>query len=169
LLGATNIKVRKELDPTGKVENIVATRPLWPETVEDPSDDELQRIRGYANDLGFFLQAFLGSNLTTWALSDLDRAFSAWQLSADQGRFTSERVVEITGAAFGEYCNRHLRSRWLMISDAAGSGAAIRSESSRVTGWPFSTVRKRIEDNECDFFVPVYESLRRSVEEPYAD
>jgi hypothetical protein len=35
--------------------------------------------------------------------------------------------------------------------------------------WPFSTVRKRVHDNECNFFAGVYESLRRSVEETYAD
>jgi hypothetical protein len=56
-----------------------------------------------------------------------------------------------------------------MISDAADRQAAIRSPNNRVTGWPFSTVRKRIHAGESGFFVPVYESLSRSVEETYAD
>ena len=99
----------------------------------------------------------------------MDRAFSAWQLSADKGRFTSDKVVEITGAAFGEYCNQQLKTHWRLISDPVGRQAAIRSPNNRVTGWPFSTVRKRIHAGESGFFAPVYESLRRSVEETYAD
>jgi hypothetical protein len=44
-----------------------------------------------------------------------------------------------------------------------------RSTNNRVTGWPFSTVRKRINAGEHDFFAAVYESLRRSVQETNAD
>ena len=32
---------------------------------------------------------------------------------------TKIEVVEITGAAFGEYCNLHLKNRCLMVSDPA--------------------------------------------------
>jgi hypothetical protein len=77
--------------------------------------------------------------------------------------------VQITGAAFGEYLNQTLNTRWLIISDPAGRQLGIRSVNNRVTGWPHSTVRKRIDANEHQFFVTVYESLRRSIEEVYAE
>ena len=90
------------------------------------------------------------------------------ELTAD-ARFTAETVVSIAGAAFGEYCNQQLKTRWLLISDPVGRQATIRSPNNRVTGWPFSIVRKRIHAGESGFFAPVYKSLRRSVEETYAD
>jgi Domain of unknown function (DUF3806) len=167
--GASNLKVRKELGPDGQGQNLIATRPVYPEIIEDPSREELQRIRTHADDLRYFMQAFLGQNYPTWTLNDLDLAFSAWQRSVDKGRFTPDTVVAITGAAFGEYCNEHLKTRWLMISDPAGRQLAVRSTNNRVTGWPHSTVRKRIDAGEHEFFAAVYESLRRSVEETYAD
>jgi hypothetical protein len=83
--------------------------------------------------------------------------------ASDKGRFTSEKVVHITAAAFGEYC-QHLKTRWLIVSDPAGRQLGIRSTDNRVTGWPHSTVRKRIAANEHQFFVAVYETLRRSIQ-----
>ena len=80
------------------------------------------------------MQAFLGSSIQSWTLEDLDRTFSAWQLSQEKGRFTPEKVIEITGAAFGEYCNTHLQTRWLIISDAVGRQLAVRSPNNRVLG-----------------------------------
>ena len=44
-----------------------------------------------------------------------------------------------------------------------------KSHNNRVTGWPHNMVRKRIAAKEYQFFVIVYESLRRSVEEKYVD
>jgi hypothetical protein len=99
----------------------------------------------------------------------IDRTFSAWQVSGNKGRFTPEKVVQITGAAFGEYCNFHLNTRWLIISDPAGGQLAIRSPNNHVTGWPHTSVKKRIDAGEHNFFAIVYESLRRSVQEIYAD
>lgn len=167
--GETNPRIRHELGPDGQGKGLISTINPYPETVEEPFETTLEEIRATAAELPYLMQAFLGQNIQSWTMEDLDRTFSAWQVSADKGRFTPEKVVEITGAAFGEYCNLHLKTRWLVVSDPAGRQAAIRSPNNRVTGWPFSTVRKRVDANECDFFVPVFESLRRSVEETYAD
>jgi hypothetical protein len=49
-----------------------------------------------------------------------------------QGRITAETIVSITGSAFGEYCNQHLKIGWLMILDATDRQAAIRSQKSYV-------------------------------------
>jgi hypothetical protein len=167
--GDTNAQIRREFGADGQRKGLTATIKPYPETVEEPWEATLDDIRAAAAELRYLMQAFLGENIQAWTLEDLDRTFSAWQVSSDKGRFTPEKVVEITGAAFGEYCNRHLKTRWLIISDPTGRQLAIRSPNNRVTGWPHSSVRKRIDANEHDFFVPVYESLRRSVEETYAD
>jgi len=40
------------------------------------------------------MRAFLGLKFPTWTLNDLDRAFSAWQLSGDKGRFTPDNNMQ---------------------------------------------------------------------------
>jgi hypothetical protein len=165
--GEVNAQIRRESD--GQRKGLTSTINPYAETVEEPFEATLNEIRAAAAELPFLMQAFLGRNIQSWTLEDLDRTFSAWQLSADKGRFTPAKVVEITGATFGEYCNLHLKTRWLMISDPAGRQLAVRSPNNRVTGWPHVTVKKRIDAGEHDFFANVYESLRRSVQETYAD
>jgi hypothetical protein len=167
--GETNPQIRHELGPDGQSKGLISTINPYPETVEELFESTLNDLRAEAAELPYLMQAFLGQNIRAWTLEDLDRTFSAWQVSADKGRFTPEKVVEITGAAFGEYCNLHLKTRWLIVSDPAGRQLAIRSPSNRVTGWPHTSVKKRIDAGEHEFFATVYESLRRSVKETYAD
>ena len=167
--GESNPRISRELGPDGQSKGLVSTINAYPETVEEPFEATLEEIRATAAELPYLMQAFLGQNIQSWTLEDLDRTFSAWQVSSDKGRFTPEKVVQITGAAFGEYCNLHLKTRWLLVSDPAGRQLAVRSPNNRVTGWPHSTVKKRIDAGEHDFFATVYESLRRSVQETYAD
>jgi hypothetical protein len=167
--GEDSARIRRELGPDGQRKGLISTIKPYPETAEEPSEATLKDMRTAAAELNYLMQAFLGQSHQSWTLEDLDRTFSAWQSSADKGRFTPEKVVEITGAAFGEYCNLRLKTRWLIVSDPAGRQLAVRSPNNRVTGWPHSTVKKRIDAGEHDFFAVVYESLRRSVEETYAD
>jgi Domain of unknown function (DUF3806) len=167
--GESNPHIRHEIGADGQRKGVISTIKPYPETVEEVWEDTLKDIRAEAAELPYLMQAFLSQNIRSWTLEDLDHTFSAWAGSPDKGRFTNEKVIQITGAAFGEYCNLHLKTRWLIISDPAGRQLAIRSPNNRVTGWPHSTVRKRIDAREHDFFATVYESLRRSVEETYAD
>ena len=167
--GDTNAQIRRERRSDGQRKGLTSTIDPYPETVEELSDATLKEMRAAAAEFPYLMQAFLGKSLQFWSLEHLDRTFSAWQVSSDKGRFTPEKVVQITGAAFGEYCNLQLKTRWLIVSDPAGRQLAVRSPNNRVTGWPHSTVKKRIDAGEHDFFATVYESLRRSVQETYAD
>jgi hypothetical protein len=167
--GESNAQIRQEFGADGQRKGLISTIKPYPETAEEPSEATLDEIRAAAAEFPYLTQAFLGQNLQPSSPEQLDRAFGAWQLSADKGRFTPDKVVSIAGAAFGEYCNQHLKTRWLLVSDPAGRQLAVRSPNNRVTGWPHSTVKKRIDAGEHDFFAAVYESLRRSVEETYAD
>src|ERR1700730_2504397 len=167
--GESNAQIMRELGPDGQRKGLTSTIKPYSETVEEPSEATLKDIRAAAAEFPYLTQAFLGHGLDSSSPEQLDRAFSAWQLSVDKGRFTPKKVVEITADGFGESCNLHLKTRWLMISDPAGRQLGVRSPNNRVTGWPHSTVKKRIDAEEHNFFATVYESLRRSVEETYAD
>ncbi len=130
---------------------------------------ESEALNADARELPYLFQAFLGTLLHDWTLADLDRVFEAWHQSANRGRFSPHVVMRITGVAFGNYCNGHLQMRWVAITDALGRDLGVRSLDDRVTGFPFSTVQKRIDANETGFFVPVFEHLRESVAEASAN
>jgi hypothetical protein len=164
--GESQPHVRKEVAPNGRLE-LTATIKPYPETVEEPSDEVLQEIRAAAAELPYLMQAFLGQSVESWNLEDLDRTFSAWAGSPDKGRFTNEKVIQITGAAFGEYCNLHLNTRWRVVTDPIGTQLGIRTINNGVRAWPHSMVRKRVVAGEHEFFASVYETLRRPIEETY--
>lgn len=89
--------IPQELSADGRPELTARIR-YYPETFEEPSETLLTKIRDAAAELPCLMQAFLGHSIQSWTLEDLDRAFSAWQRAADKGRFTSEKVIQITGA-----------------------------------------------------------------------
>ena len=164
--GESQPQVRKEVAPNGRLE-LTATIKPYPETVQDPSEEVLQEIRAAAAELPYLMQAFLGQSVESWNPKDLDRTFSAWAGSPDKGRFTNEKVIQITGAAFGEYCNLHLNTRWRVVTDPIGTQLGIRTINNGVRAWPHSMVRKRVVAGEHEFFASVYETLRRPIEETY--
>jgi hypothetical protein len=167
--GEAQPTIRKTTGADGQTAGLTSTIKPYSETIEELVESTCDEIRAEAAEFPYLSQAFLGQSISSGTPELLDQAFSAWQRSADKGRFTSDKVVRITGAAFGEYCNQHLKTRWLIIADPAGRQLAIRSQNNRVTSWPHSAVQKRIAANEHQFFVTVYESLRRSIQETYAD
>jgi hypothetical protein len=159
-------QIRKEVGSDGRPE-LTATIKPHPETVEDPSEEMLKEIRDAAAELPYLMQAFLGQTFESWSLEDLDRTFSAWQRSPDKGRFTNEKVIQITGAAFGEYCNLRLKTRWRVVTDPIGTQLGIRTVNNGVKAWPHNMARRRVVAGEHESFASVYEILRRPIEGIY--
>jgi hypothetical protein len=163
--GFKNIEIKEQVGPLDEVKAFTASGAAIEEAVEDLSSVESEVVNADAAELQYLFQAFLGTILENWTVADLDRVFKAWHQSAHRGRFSPHVVMRITGAAFGNHCNAHLQMRWVAITDALGRDAAVRSLDNLVTGFPFSTVKKRIDANETGFFVPVFEHLRESIAE----
>lgn len=163
--GGKNIEIVERLDSSGKVASFIANASSPEELVEDLSTAESEAIDADAAQLQYFFQAFLAKPLPHWTLAHLDEAFEAWHHSSDRGRFSPRVVMRITGAAFGNHCNVRLKTRWVAITDALGRDIAIRSPDGRITGFPFSTVQKRINANETGFFERVFALLRESFDE----
>jgi len=155
-------QIKPVLGPAGEVTAWTATVEATPESVETLSQTEVEQLNADASEIQYFFQAFLGRTLPDWTLADLDLAFEVWHQSTDRGRFSPQVVTRITGAAFGNYCNCSLDMRWLAITDLGGRDLAVRTQDDRVTGFPFSTVTKRIDDKETGFFVPVFNLLKQS-------
>ena len=73
-------------------------------------------------------------------------------------------MVRIVGSAFGEFCVRTLAMRWVTITDATGSSAAVegdgRGAKYKMRGFPFAAVGKRIDSGEARFLVAILHALQ---------
>src|SRR5690606_18935552 len=92
-------------------------------------------------------------------LKDYDKAFRLWQLSATK-QYTDDQVVELLGAYLGQKFVNDLDMEWVEITDEYGTDYAVRGKVKEITSFPFSTVFKRVEDNEYDFLYGVYHTVK---------
>jgi hypothetical protein len=105
---------------------------------------------------------FPGRSPQSWGLDDLDAAFASWAAAADRRGYDDEAIVQILGAAFGQYCARTLDMKWVIIDDQDGSAAALRGASKDYRAFPFHSIWKRIHDGEQGFFKPIYISIEHA-------
>lgn len=88
-------------------------------------------------------------------LKDYDEAFRIWQKSKD-GRYTEHEVIEMLGAYLGNNLVEELQMEWVVVTDKYGTDYAVRGKKYEVLSFPFSSVMKRIENNQYDFMAGVY-------------
>lgn len=167
IYASRGLEIKRLISRDGAVRAIQATHKAAPERSHTLSPKELFEVRRRGEEIKYFMQAFLGKAPLYWTLKDLDEAFRLWQQSVTRGRFSPPLVVAITGAAFGEYCNQHLGTRWVWVIDHVGKDAAIRSADNLLTSFPYSTVRKRIDDSEYGFFESVFCEMEKRIKEPH--
>jgi hypothetical protein len=155
---------RREMDRSrsGTTESFVATIEQVPETIRPFSDDEIRAIEENSALLPQFFAVFLGQSSASWGLDELDAAFASWAAATDRAGYDDEAVVDILGAAFGQYCARTLDMRWVVVTDQDGSAAALRGASKDFRAFPFHSIGKRIRDREEGFFKPIYISLEQA-------
>lgn len=112
-----------------------------------------------------FLTRYSGFHGDTWELKDLDIAFGAWMDSGEKTPYEDEAVVQIAGAAFGEFCIQRLNMEWALVDDADGQALGIVGVEKNFKGFPHFTVRKRIPVQEHGFFEPVFQLLKKQSEQ----
>ena len=151
--------------PDGPVEATVTTVAPVPQEILKLTPDELKAIQADASRAAKFIAACTQSKLKEeWELKDLDEAFAIWGSVENANKLSEQEVMNIVGSAFGEYCVKHLKMKWVKLKDQYGTNYAIRSQISEVMGFPHSTVQKRIESKEHSFMVPVFFSIKQMLE-----
>jgi hypothetical protein len=165
LVGQTVLSRRRRRieDPLGVAESFIAHVEPSEETVTPLSEEELRPIRHNAALVARFLVSFNVSVGSEWRLEDLDLGFKAWLEASDKLGYSNEAVVEILGAAFGEHCANTLGMRWIRVQDKYGEALGLQGIRRDARGFPFHTVEKRIPVAEYGFLVPVYISLKHSL------
>ncbi len=152
--------------PEGPVHSRVATSDPTPETVAALDDESLAGIRENAGIALRFVHAHLrGFDAPAWSLQELDDAFASWTADGDKAYWTPDAVEQIVGSAFGEHCVRTLGMRWVMITDAYGTAAAVEVDGQgekykSMRSFPFAAVGKRIEAGEVRFLVSIFRLLQ---------
>ncbi len=132
-----------------------------PQTISPVSSDELQRLRLLAAKGPDFVRTYI-PEVPEPQLVDYDRAFRAWQTSSER-RHSQQEVIDILGAYLGNKCVADFDMEWVIVSDEVGVDHAIRHKSVEVIAYPFSTMLKRIEDNEYDFLYAVYHAVEHTI------
>ena len=156
----------KTLDtPEGAVTARVATHTPVDQTVVPFPDDALAAVTESAALAMAFVHAHLRRfDGPTWSLQDLDDAFANWSLHGDKEYYTADAVEQIVGSAFGEFCVRALGMRWVLVTDAYGTAAAVEaarrnSGINALRSFPFAVVNKRISAGESHFLMGIFRHL----------
>lgn len=157
VIGRRSETLRSEL---GQTSAFVATVKPDEETTTPLGADELASILANAGRVEEFLAAFATSSGSNSFLDRLDDAFTKWTTALDQLGYSSDDVIEITGAAFGRFCADTLDLRWVEIVDRYGRSIAVERTGGLVRGFPFDAVAKRVRSQEWGFFKPVYIALQ---------
>ena len=120
--------------------------------------DELSWLQSLDADAPKFVSHYV-PNVTQPGLKDYDTAFRAWQLDKSSP-YTDEEVVELVGSCLANKCISDFNMEWVTVTDDYGTDYAIRGIRVEIMSFPFSTVRKRIEDNNYDFVNGVYYTIK---------
>ncbi|MBN1919266.1 MAG: DUF3806 domain-containing protein [Verrucomicrobia bacterium] len=99
---------------------------------------------------------------------ELDRVFSRW-MAEHEGKESGDLVASALGAAFGAFFVEQHRFRWMVVTDEYGTDYAVQHALGQTMAFPCSSVRKRIERGEPEFFQDIYlmilDQLERATEE----
>jgi hypothetical protein len=159
---------RIELAPpeSGGQPSFVATIEPTPEVLRPFDADEIAAIHENAGLINGLAERLLGETAFEVTPESVDALFAAWAHSPQRGDISNEFIVQVLGAAFGQYCARELKMTWVVITDAAGATAAIQGAEKQFRSFPFHAIWKRIHDAEQDFFVPIFRSLQNMSSSP---
>ena len=150
----------------GEIETTVQTVDPTPQSVRDFGPEEKAWLdQGIAAAQGLGVKYGSSGPLNP---AELDVVFSRW-FHEEGEKEDGDLIANALGAAYGEWLIEECGFKWVFITDEHGSKHAIRHAVGEVTGFPRSSVQKRIEAREEGFFVNLHagilDQLRRSTEE----
>jgi hypothetical protein len=151
----------------GAAEQFTAAIEPVNETVRVLPEDEVRTIETNARLAFAFATTFGVHPAGEMTLDDLDSAYASWLQSDDKRGYDSREVVQLLGAAFGEYCVSTLAMRWVTIEDAYGAAIGVQGRETDFRGFPYHSVEKRIESGEYGFFRTVYIGLQDAANRGY--
>ncbi len=147
--------------PDGEITTNVKTVDPIPQEIIIANVEDVQAFNSFALQGTNFVATFL-PEITDPTLKDFDKAFQLWQ--QNKNYFTDQQVVEILGAYLGNKLIEDFEMEWVLVNDEYGTDYAVRGKRYEVMSFPFSSVLKRIDNNQYDFMFGVYHSVRSTLE-----
>ena len=132
-----------------------------PQKITRVTGDELKQLSSLPENSAFVRKYI--SDVTNPDLVDYDDAFLAWKADSSE-EYSNEDVVMIVGGYLGNRCILDFDMEWVRVEDQYGTDFAVRAKKSEVMIFPFSSVHKRIEDQEHGFVHGVYHALKDLLE-----
>jgi len=96
------------------------------------------------------------------SLKAYDEAFRIWQKEKII-RFSEDAVIDGLGAHLGNKLVADFDMEWVEVSDEYGVDLAVRAKKYEVISFPFSSVAKRIKNNEFNFMEGVYYAVKDAI------
>ena len=151
--------------PDGEFEVTETTVEQFPQEVTEVEDATRVAIDANASLGPAFVDEFVGG-VSEPDLKDYDEAFRRWQLAVASGdtEIDSNVVIEILGCVLGNLLVTELDMQWVKVTDQYGTDYAVKGRSVEVFSYPFSTVAKRVENEEYDFMYNVFYAIKQAVE-----
>jgi len=97
-------------------------------------------------------------------LENLDLAFAAWLRSSDRNKEPAQHIIDLVGAALGNYSIERLDVRWMVAIDEKGTEVALVGDDPPTRAYPFASIRYRIDDSKVDFVGALFEALKHQRE-----
>ena len=148
--------------PDGEVIAHETNAEATPQTITVVDGDDLAWLQSL-DDAGPQFVSHYVPDVTEPGLKDYDAAFRAWQLD-ESSPYTDQQVLQLVGGYLGNKLVADLDMEWVTVTDEYGTDYAVRSTEVDVTSYPFSTVLKRIEDEQYDFVHGVYHTIKAMLE-----
>ena len=82
--------------------------------------------------------------------------------------FSDDEIASGLGVLFGEIMREQLSMEWQMITDEYGTDYCLIHKKTNTMIFPISTVYKRVESGEYDFFWDIYQIVKKHIEEGIA-
>lgn len=131
------------------------------------SQKELTSIAAYASNGRSIYTSY--SKLTKGPVSfeNLDKAFKVWVEDKASTKASNEEIANAFGSLFGELLKAEFGFNWQNIEDQYGTEKALVDEKTGSVIFPINAVWKRIEPeiDTTDFFKPMYEAVKKHIEE----
>ena len=147
--------------PTGAVQVTKEPAAAVPQRLSAPSEAELGRIRTDAARASEFLSIYEPGS--TGSLADFDKAFKDWQAQSPR-RYSSADVIAILGAHLGQRLVSDLDMEWVVVEDEYGRDLGVRSNQVEVISYPFSSIAKRVGQDDYGFMEGVYYAVRDAIQ-----
>lgn len=144
--------------PEGEVVAHNTQREPTPQTIVVVDGKDLAKLQSL-DDGGPAFVAHYVPNVKEPGLKDYDAAFRAWQLDKSPP-YSDQQVIDLIGGYLGNKCVADFGMEWVTVTDDLGTNYAVRSTKVEVMSFPFSSVKKRIENRQYDFVHGIYYSTK---------